>query len=128
MCFYPNCEIGCPPGMTNSPLAQCECMKQCAYDELFTDEPVCKPGKTCTSKPEECPEGTTWNTEACMCFYDITCAIGCPTDYTNSPLSQCECMPQCEYDELFTDESVCGSLLGLTSFAFIAAFQLLSLI
>ena len=42
-----------------------------------------------------------------MCFADMMCEIGCLNDTTSSPLEFCACMPKCEYDELFSNESIC---------------------
>ena len=65
--------------------------------------------KTCdrdeNSKP--CADGFEWNEDACACFTLAQCKMMCPEGQILSPLERCECIYQCEYDELFTDERVC---------------------
>ena len=41
-----------------------------------------------------------------MCFVGASCKIGC-LGRMNDPTKFCDCMPMCEYDELFTDEKIC---------------------
>ena len=80
-------------------------MPQCEYDELWTDEAVCE--ANCPGYDTRCNENYYWNEEACMCFSEIMCTIGCMDGTVNNPTIGCGCMPRCAYDELFTREPVC---------------------
>ena len=65
--------------------------------------------KTCVvdESDKQCEADYYWNEDACTCFVEYWCEIGCPIGQTNSPLEFCNCIYQCKYDELFTDEILC---------------------
>ena len=69
-----------------------------------------KSKKTCDVEESEkkCPTDYSWNQDACTCLIDYWCEIGCPVGQTNSPLEVCNCIEQCVYDELFTDDIICS--------------------
>ena len=90
------CEIGCPQGETNSRLAICECVPQCEYDELWTDEPICEPceedakcGDIC---PNECGENQHYDKDFCMCFVTAQCEKACPEGQGMLPYEYCNCV------------------------------------
>ena len=58
------------------------------------------------SKP--CSDGWVWNEDACACFTLTKCKMMCPEGQILSEIEMCRCIDQCEYDELFTDETICA--------------------
>ena len=59
-----------------------------------------------SSKP--CSDGWVWNEDACACFTLTKCKMMCPEGQILSEIEMCRCIDQCEYDELFTDETICA--------------------
>ena len=55
-----------------------------------------------------CKDGWEWNESACACFTRAHCKIMCPDNQILSPLEMCNCIDQCEYDEMFTDDAICN--------------------
>merc|ERR1711862_62964 len=97
MCFVSaQCYIGCPDGM-NDPTKACECMSECAYQELFVTEPVCeciedlKCGSVCQDKA--CDMDHYYDFETCQCFVKYQCEMACPEGEDMMPTEFCQCVP-----------------------------------
>merc|ERR1712113_61255 len=49
----------------------------------------------------DCPVGTYWDKDECLCVSEIKCALFCEEPLIAHPVHGCSCLTEEEYDDLF---------------------------
>jgi hypothetical protein len=81
------------------------CFPHITYVCNYVSGPYTGPIDLCnwTSGPTQCPEGTYWSTDACMCLAEIQCAMMCQPGQQLDPRYGCDCIPQTQYNAIMAN-------------------------